>query len=716
MIIDALRPITAQSNNIKPVLLQTASSLPPNTPATASEVEFIQYHWPALDSGVYVIQSNQKIKSINNQAIPEKTYTAKALNFAVLGERFAPLADGQDVSLVFPANGNMGDYSNALPYITFHRSTLPWERLSTIYPVTAGTLDQTHAQRHPWLALILFYEGTTEPDRAGQPGIPIEDAPTQQTITLQQLKATSGNIKFPRFVYEPNQQDSDPVNVIDVKRSLLEKILPSAEDLLYLAHVRQPKDANGNPTEDEMATLICNRLPQLGGKTTVYLVSLEDRYQARTNSNGTTARDSYDQIIYDFDYQGAGPNDYIRLVTLFSWSFSCLGDTFGQEVEALNRVPATYTLPPINNASHANPYLAGGYVPLAHSLRNGQKTVSWYHGPFLPGRNQQSALTQPVMSSDELLRYNEQTGMFDISYAAAWELGRWLTLKETGIAQNLFTWKRNHVQHLHQIEQQIEHLPLDSTPVNTDIPANVAQWFNDLRLLRPIPLNYLIPNTALLPTSSIRLFWLDHYWIDCLLDGAFSIGRVDDDQDPQASISGNDDLITGVIINSTVVTHYRDLHIEASNQILNDQYPLPFTDAQKLNLLRMDRLTDSIILCLFAGEVKTLDLYRTPQTMHFGVDAPDESNRNYHKILRTREGREDVGNVINTLPWKDQRTKTIDVHQLSINIYNQVYKPSGSTNKTALSDDDFTSAQFALQMIEGTARVRFIKGSDSSDR
>ena len=40
------------------------------------------------------------------------------------------------------------------------------------------------------------------------------------------------------------------------------------------------------------------------------------------------------------------------------------------------------------------------------------------------------------------------------------------------------------------------------------------------------PFHYLVPDERILPAESIRLFQVDPIWIECLVDGAFSIGRV----------------------------------------------------------------------------------------------------------------------------------------------------------------------------------------------
>ena len=80
------------------------------------------------------------------------------------------------------------------------------------------------------------------------------------------------------------------VTVLDVPYGLLKKMIPSADDLPYLAHVRQTEDAMGKPGEDELAIIIGNRLPKPGSNSIAHLVSMEERYKKRTASLFLTFR------------------------------------------------------------------------------------------------------------------------------------------------------------------------------------------------------------------------------------------------------------------------------------------------------------------------------------------------------------------------------------------------------------------------------------------
>ena len=623
------------------------------------KVQFIQHRQPPLDSGTYTVEVEQKVKTKQSDKIPEQTFS-KELTFYVDGHRFAPLTPDV-IYAVFPPAGNLGEYSNALPHIILKRGTLPWER----------TIRSTNSDL-PWLALLLFQES---------------EKPEPKTIKLKELKATSGNTKFPTFIYEPGQNDEDVVTVIDVPKNILEKILPPEKDLTLLASVNQITNEKNESLSEPLATILGNRLPKKGEVSTVHLVALEERY----NSG-------------EFNYQGAGLNDFIRLVSLASWSFTCVNSkhNFDALLKEIDREPDTLRLPSEGN-NPAKQYLDLGYVPLHHALRQGDKTVSWYHSPLSTGQSQDN-LTAPVPIADQLMRYDPNTGMFDVSYAMAWQLGRMLTLQNQPLAVEIFNWKRSKAQDLHQIQQQVLHLPFQSTTeTNGDLPTAIANWFQDLELLKNVPFNYLVPDTRLLPPESLRFFWIDSYWVDCLQDGAFSVGRVTKEDlrlDVQSrslrrSKTQSDKTITGFLLHSEVVSGWPGLEIEGyATPVTGNNFVGP---ENKLTILRRDLLSDNILLCFFAGEVKTLDLSIKGSSVNCGVDPVDpiEKGSPITKGLRNLDGKQTTGNI--EVPFRNQDLGVINIEEMTNRLKEGLKSP-----------DNFTSAQFAATMIEGSPKVRFV--------
>ncbi len=641
------------------------------------QVQFIQFHQPALESGDYHLKVEQTL-DYNGREEDLKTYE-RELTFTVQGERFEPLSPNS-IYAVFPPSESLGDHSNVLPHITVKRSTLPWER----YP---GFADENL----PWLILLLFRDSDFEDEL---------DKPKSQNITLGELLDGEDGIFFPEDTeLQLGQKRDDLLTVIDVEKKYLTDILPTHDDLAYLAHVRKASSSDPIleqeflPFRNEYATIICNRLPEPNGLSMVHLVSIEGRY----TEDG-------------FDFLGAGDEDKIRFVSLANWSFSCVdpNQTFTQLLQRLNRQPCTPRLPE-NENPQAEEYLANGYITVPHGLRQGNKTISWYRGPLNTGYNSETETYEfPVKAADQLLRYDSAIAMFDISYSAAWQLGRMLMLQNKRLAVELYNWKREHSQNLKRLGQLLSNLPLitrrKDKPINF-IPPNIKEWFNGVELLKGIPFNYLVPDERLLPPESIRFFWVDPLWIDCLQDGAFSIGRVTDaDLEDDQNIHSNEDFnlnqdrrITGIIMRSKVVSGWPGLIIDGYDEAVADLDSIDETEANLLPLLRMETLAENVIICLFQGEVKTVDIHLEPESMHFGLDADTVESRQWSKNLRDENGELMDEFLISPIPWHNEDKEVVNLEELAqqMNEY--------------LSLPEFTSGQFGLQMIEGVQKVRFIK-------
>jgi hypothetical protein len=433
-----------------------------------------------------------------------------------------------------------------------------------------------------------------------------------------------------------------------------------------------------------------------------------------------------------------------------------------------------------------------GYVAVPHEMRQGNRTASWYRGPLLPGKMGKLKTADNkslgARSADQLVRYNPSNGMFDVSYASAWELGRLLTIQNEKVAVSLLHWKRLHRHNQERMGamQELEHLPVVGRSAATDIPDDVRRWFGDLALLNGIPFNYLVADERLLPQESIKFFWVDPEWVRSLHDGAFSIGRVlpsdhkrYKDHAPE-QISKPQRIVTGFILRSEVVSGWPHLQIDGYHEaVKNENYEhdtiLPEGDIHsrisfdsalmdamnhsdasqlaarfnldeknailvkpivvdsrwlvnvnaneilylversgdefllsienKLPLLRFERLSPNVLLCLFAGEIKTIDIHQKPEALHFGCNRTDEG---YNRELKTETGGEKPGCVV-PIPWKNDgkkepdTTRVISMSSLNNSIQQKLYPSSPEQKIKAM-----TSARFALQMTEGVQKVRLV--------
>ena len=480
-----------------------------------------------------------------------------------------------------------------------------------------------------------------------------------------------------------------------------------------LAYVSEIEKVLGTIESGELAVAISNRLPQAGKTSVMHLVSVEHLYDKDES-----------KLAWK---KNAGGEHLIRLISLKSWRFSCVNPkhTFTELLKGLNTGPLIQPYPkspsqPTPNAK-AKSYIEMGSLPAEHTLRNGGSTVSWYRGPFSPNDYSKtfedahplSSTLFPSWTADALLRYDPDIGMFDVSYAAAWELGRLMALNSKHFSVGLYQWKRAHSQSLRKLEQQElhPHLPPKSgTPGLVPLPKVLEGWFGGTSLLQHVPFNYLVPSSEMLPNESIRFFTLDPLWIASLIDGAFSIGRVTatdyaDDQKRKAHITTiPQKAVSGFLLRSSVVAGWPALQVDGLN-----------TGKKKLPLLRMERLSPNVLLCLFEGDAAEFDIHQKQETIHFGFGGQSPT---YTKTLRNADGIEYEHKQkpkngatrlpqIKAVPLKldaENKNSVVDVTKL----YGQIRTEIQNFPDKLGFKESYSVAQFALEMIEGVPQVRFL--------
>ena len=290
------------------------------------------------------------------------------------------------------------------------------------------------------------------------------------------------------------QAVTDPVRYLDVPSALFNAIAPSLDDLKMMAHVRavrmDSKPIAANETTDperRYALVIGNRLPEslpanasrddpapAAGTNVALLVSFESlEYALR----GRQAGSYYDTAI------ASRVDGMVRLVVLYEWRFTSWQDTsfeFETILKSLNgrngdagnaaadvsdpmlRMPSPPVFPAgTDRQAIVQQMLESGYTPHAHVTRvvpaaappATVQTVSWYRGPLVPFDAFVPAISfvspagpsagEPLIyAADQLLRFDPNVGMYDVSYAAAWQLGRLLALRDKEFSVALARWKR----------------------------------------------------------------------------------------------------------------------------------------------------------------------------------------------------------------------------------------------------------------------------------
>lgn len=667
-----------------------------NTPQ--EKVSFLSNHQPTLKSDDYTITVEQKRGNIPGDTNP--TFTTSKTIF-VGGERFTIPKD--KVYSYFPPPASLGDHSSDLPHIMLTRSTLPWERFA-----------QTDNLTLPWLFLFVFDDDDIKAGNVKVLSKTMSEAVTFQTVTdgnpLKAQNPTSDQINLKKETGD-TALAGDKLNTVEIKSNWAQtnKILPDTEDLFLMTGVRVNSDATTITTVTtpegvtEMAMCIANRLPTAGVKSYAHLLSLENRFAS-----------GEDTITLN---QASDSDTYTSFISLTDWSFTCVkdsGESFSELLQTVDQ--GGLNLPGIGSAT-ADQYLSRGAVALPHHLKEGGETISWYHGPLVsgdsPDTNQGMYDSTPIQSSDDLLRLDSDLGMLDTSYAAAWELGRMLTLNNKDMAMQMYAWKRQQSWSQLQAQDDIFH---DLLPANVSEAKALASseqwtkiqaWFKSLNLLENVPFNYLIPDEKLLPEESMRFFELDNFWISCLMDGAYSIGRVTEseakrDQHINKNYGTSSyEKISGFLLRSKAVSGWPALMVESPTVMPTTKAPTPDCN----QLLRMDRLAPDILLCLFEGEAQYFDLHLKPESIHFGFNKPETGDLLYTKGIKFSFANDKVSTAsVDAIPieWKSPSDyRVVDLFGMNETMYNKLNGTNGFLNP----------AEFAMEMVQGVPKIVFDKGT-----
>ena len=255
-------------------------------------------------------------------------------------------------------------------------------------------------------------------------------------------------------------------------------------------------------------------------------------------------------------------------------------------------------------------------------------------------------------------------------------------------------------------------------PTAPPIPGAVHDWLGQTALLFGVPFEHIAPDSRMLPTESIRFFYVDSNWIESLIDGAFSIG-VHSDRDirfhrvlqfrirDEAAIAagklrdrqrGEDDstpavpadtrIRAGFLLRSALVSGWPGLEVEAFEGT-TDSTP-------KLKPLRIERLAPDVLIAIFPAIPGLVRLNEPAEGFHFGTSNNTLRGRRDPEMFKGPDQAARTGDEI-AVPYRNADTGlgVIDVNSLA--------KLLGGA--THLDSEDF-----AFQMIDPPDQKAYVGG------
>ncbi|CAO2658404.1 Nn.00g061270.m01.CDS01 [Neocucurbitaria sp. VM-36] len=437
-------------------------------PLAPGEQQLFSFYKPSLAAGEYTINVSQDVQSpaqppnrshgqINAQALKPQPSTSQS--FRVSAPQFA-LPDNA-VQSSYPPDG-YGAPVETLPHLVLNDPHLPWERVGSS-KVTQDITDQRNSV--PWLALLVFSQNELVlsdqelGDMFGQSAS--VEKPTKQTATFQVAIQASELRKAPGVVF-PVANHNDPetedamLNAIFLEPALFNELVRTygadgkpvgtqkQADITrykYLAHVRNI-NTMGMPnvgTEEVglFSVVLSHRTGPLNltapTPVSVHLVSLED--------------------IENMPAYPVPEGQRVALPSLYSWSYNCLppdapnlrsklrhlGDGLNM-LRVPNRVLDTLAKAGDAYKKKVAARMSDGYTLTRYRLQSGEVSAALLRGAFTPA-NIPHPLSERFQSlslaGSDLEILDPSVGLMDITYAAAWQLGKTLAIADQGFCASL---------------------------------------------------------------------------------------------------------------------------------------------------------------------------------------------------------------------------------------------------------------------------------------
>jgi hypothetical protein len=419
---------------------------------------------PPLGAGDYTLTARQELPGLTSIPFQDsKTFSVRAPRFTL---------EPQEIYSIYPPDAQEGAYADTIPHVVFKRRTLPWERELV---ATRG------GPRKPWMALLMLNEKEFEGGKVRIDTIQVRDLFTDPKPAGDPRGPKIAEERADRLSPDPQKKEQPPATCMTVTMNWMtfRKVAPRLETLHYLAHARKVetdhKEDVAGIGDGWFSVLLGNRAPladsvdKIGMQYFVLLVSLE----------------GFADLIKEKPPEL--PPENVRLVLLSQWKFRSKGKTFRELLGNLagkNR-DAWLRIMPLTNVKDetVKTALDMGYIPMRHKLRMGSSTVSWYRGPLVPYDMLAVSRDLGYRSADSALRLDPQSGMFDVAYACAWQLGRLLALQTPEFARMLFHQKSGRLADAlvtQARETKIDGLTEAEELLQNELMAAIAlEWWGD---------------------------------------------------------------------------------------------------------------------------------------------------------------------------------------------------------------------------------------------
>ena len=339
---------------------------------------------PAVQNGRQSLTASQRVTQDNAEV---GSYSAR--QDYIIARRLFTLG-AEEVFGVYPANGEAGDFANTIPYITLSDRTFPWS-----------------FGEKPFAALLVLKDN---------------EIIGEGEITVKELFDPASDTYFPQKTELPSvyfEEENEYCRFIDISKQVYDDIFPSDSDISLLAHAKL-LDLSRAPDD------ICVKDGYFSSILANRFVPTDTRAETSCVCHLVTALGYGEKIPESFDK--------VRLVSLYSWnirSHSEKGRPFAKLAEGMSK----------NCGAIGCGSLNGETAVMPHYTRTGEMTYSLYRSPLASEERDIIPELSQANTADGRLIYDKENGVFDVSYAAAFQLGRLITLSRPETAEKLLEWR-----------------------------------------------------------------------------------------------------------------------------------------------------------------------------------------------------------------------------------------------------------------------------------
>ncbi|GAP85318.1 hypothetical protein SAMD00023353_1002030 [Rosellinia necatrix] len=395
------------------------------------------FYEPPMVAGLHRITTKQSI-GVRDDArkLPP---LEESQDFVVVAPRYS-LPDGA-VHSAYPPQGHT-DNVEILPHIVLADPQLPWVRRAI------DITDPKARNRVPWLAMLVFRQEELRYSKLAEQqsntlAVALSLGGLGTLVAAKDSDCASPVVRADGSTYDGDSKETE-ANFIFVPRDLFNSLFRDSEKspgqqklcdvsrYQWLSHTRNINTAG-------MAN------SGIDGEEGVFSVVIAQRAGPLDVTEPTDLVAHLVSIEHVSDMSYPVTKDRIALCSLESWSYTSLPPNSFNVYDAFRHLGSTHDVlritpeqierslaPGQSLPDRLRRRLLDGFVMTDYRTQVGERTAAWMRGPLVPRIISHGDEAPISHTGQDLQVMDRETGIMDITYGVAWQLGKALALADQG--------------------------------------------------------------------------------------------------------------------------------------------------------------------------------------------------------------------------------------------------------------------------------------------